>query len=335
MSKTFSLEVDFKKEDSYLGILGASGSGKSMTLKCIAGVEMPDEGHISVDGKVLYDSAAKINLRPQARRVGYMFQDYALFPQMTVVQNICCGAPDKKNGAAPFISRFGLEGLEGRFPHQLSGGQRQRVALARMLAANPQTILLDEPFSALDEHLRQQTRMQLLDALHGFRDVIIVTHSRSEAYEMCGEMAVMQGGRLLAKDGTKQLFQDPGTVAVARLTGCKNISPISKISDYELEALNWNVRLHTQVAISDKITHIGIRAHELTPIYGKPQNMENVFPVLIGQQLESVFEYNIMCENAVHPTSEPLWWTAGKSGFSGMPDYLHAPPLSILLLSEN
>ena len=131
----FLLKVKFTAEKEVLGLLGASGCGKSMTLKCIAGIEKPDRGVIRLDDKVFFDSEKRIHLPVQKRRVGYLFQDYALFPNMTVLQNILCGAGDRKK-ASEYVKRFFLEGKEQLYPAQLSGGQKQRTAMARMLAGN-------------------------------------------------------------------------------------------------------------------------------------------------------------------------------------------------------
>lgn len=166
---TFHLQAEFVVGDGILGIMGMSGSGKSMTLKCIAGIETRDSGRIVLNGRVLFDSEKRINLPPQKRRVGYLFQEYALFPHMTVRQNILAGMGKKSAAQAEdYLHRFGLDGLENQYPDQLSGGQKQRTALARMLAAEPQAILLDEPFSASDSHLRgmliQEMRVHLREA---------------------------------------------------------------------------------------------------------------------------------------------------------------------------
>ena len=151
---SFQLKVKFQAADETLALLGASGCGKSMTLKCIAGIEKPDRGRIEVDGVTLFDSERGINLTPQKRRTGLMFQNYALFPNMTVLQNIRTGANretdrQKRSAAVDAVMEsFGLTELSGRLPHQLSGGQQQRTALARILVSNPRILLLDEPFSA-------------------------------------------------------------------------------------------------------------------------------------------------------------------------------------------
>ena len=151
---TFELNIDFKSDSKRIGILGASGCGKSMTLKSIAGIEPPESGLIKIEGKTVYDSENKVNLKPQKRNIGYLFQNYALFPTMTVEKNIAAGLKGKKHENAKrvreMIEKFQLTGLEKRFPAELSGGQQQRVALARIMAYKPDVILLDEPFSALD-----------------------------------------------------------------------------------------------------------------------------------------------------------------------------------------
>ncbi|MBR0216819.1 MAG: ATP-binding cassette domain-containing protein, partial [Clostridia bacterium] len=162
----FCLRTAFEAEEGITGLLGASGSGKSMTLKCIAGIERPDRGTIELDGVTLFDSSRGIDLPPQKRHVGYLFQNYALFPNMTVRQNILCGLHHEKDKAVrekqleTMLSTFGLSGLEKHKPAQLSGGQQQRVALARILVTKPQLLLLDEPFSALDSYLRLRLQLE-------------------------------------------------------------------------------------------------------------------------------------------------------------------------------
>ena len=171
---SFELETKFEAENGVTCLLGPSGCGKSMTLKCIAGIEKPDEGRIELDGTVLFDSKKGINLPPQKRMVGYMFQNYALFPNMTVRQNILCGMRHIKDKAEKearlnkYVSMFRLEGLENHRPAQLSGGQAQRTALARIMVSDPKLLLLDEPFSALDAHLRDKLMIEMRDVLARF-----------------------------------------------------------------------------------------------------------------------------------------------------------------------
>ena len=193
----FRLQSKFEVADETLALLGASGCGKSMTLKCIAGIVTPDRGRIVLNGRVLFDSEKSIDLTPQQRRVGYLFQQYALFPNMTVEQNILCGIregrrSEKRALAAEKIRMFRLEGLEKKHPAQLSGGQQQRVALARILCSEPQAILLDEPFSALDSYLKWNLELELSDLLAGFRGPILwVSHDLGECCRNCQKVCVM------------------------------------------------------------------------------------------------------------------------------------------------
>ena len=165
----FLLDINFHSDARRIGILGASGCGKSMTLKSIAGIELPDEGHIEVEGRIFFDKEKKINLKPQIRNVGYLFQNYALFPTMTVEKNIAAGLKgskqEKEARVREMVEKFRLQGLEKRLPGKLSGGQQQRVALARIMAYEPEMILLDEPFSALDMYLKDQLQRELAEML--------------------------------------------------------------------------------------------------------------------------------------------------------------------------
>ena len=189
----FQLSVDLEHPGGITGILGASGCGKSLTLKAVAGIVKPDAGRIVLDGKVLYDSEKRICLKPQQREVGYLFQNYALFPNMTVEKNILCGLRREKDRRRrlekmeEMLEWMNLSGQRKLYPHQLSGGQQQRTALARMLVSGPKLLLLDEPFSALDAYLREQLQIQVKEILGRFgRDVLLVSHSRDEIYYLCG-----------------------------------------------------------------------------------------------------------------------------------------------------
>jgi molybdate transport system ATP-binding protein len=343
LSRTFTLETEFETGDSAagcLGILGASGCGKSMTLKCIAGIETPDEGFIAVNGRILFDSGRKINLKPQVRRVGYLFQNYALFPRMTALENIIAGLPgrgtraEKTRKAALWIRRFGLEGLEDQYPAMLSGGQQQRTALARMLIGGPEAILLDEPFSALDTSLREQMQIQMLELLENRNDVILVTHSRDEVFKLCGELLIMDRGRALKKGETRELFRDPGLVAAARLTGCKNISPARRIGDREIFAPRWGLTLRTALPVEDTITHVGIRAHDFVPAGDEPYNR---VPLALVRCSEEPFETAVIFTNAAAQAPDEkneIWWKYSKYlNYQGVKD-LFIPPESLLLLRQ-
>ena len=193
--KEFTLKAQLKADAECLGLMGPSGSGKSMTLKCIAGIETPDKGKIILDGKVLFDSDKNINLTPQERKIGYLFQGYALFPNMTVEENIHTGLKARKmskqeieNRTMEMLKRFHIEELQNRYPRQLSGGQKQRAALARLKAYEPEVILLDEPFSALDEDLREELQHEIRNMLADFhRPSILVSHNSKEINNLCNK----------------------------------------------------------------------------------------------------------------------------------------------------
>ena len=225
---SFTLRSKFETDHGTMALLGASGCGKSVTLKCIAGIMTPDRGRIVLDGVTLFDSEKHIDLTPQQRRVGYLFQQYALFPNMTVAQNIQCGIrtgsrAEKQQRAAQQLRRFRLEGLEKKYPAQLSGGQQQRVALARILASEPKAILLDEPFSALDSFLKWNLELELSDLLSGFDGPILwVSHDLGECYRNCRTVCVIENGTSGAVTDMEALVHHPATQSAARLTGCRN-----------------------------------------------------------------------------------------------------------------
>lgn len=329
----FDLEVDFELKNRRLGILGPSGCGKSMTLKAIAGIVDPDEGVISLttDGETTYfDSSKKINLKPQDRNVGYLFQNYALFPNMTVEENVACGLSKDHDDkiVSEMIKRFHLEGLEKRYPRQLSGGQQQRVALARILAYSPDVILFDEPFSAMDTFLKDQLRMELLNMMQYFDGLsIMVTHDRDEAFQFCDDLIVLDKGKIIAKGETYEIFENPRKVQVARLTGCKNISKIEIIDDYHVRSLDWGVTFETSQKVSENITHIGIRAHDFHAC-----NMDdiNVFNTENSVIVEKPFEWEITLANG-------LWWKYDKGIYDHefeIPKYLSVDSKNIILLEE-
>lgn len=266
----FELRVDFKADNDILGFLGESGSGKSMTLSCIAGIVTPDKGKIVLNGRVLFDFENKINIPIRDRKVGFLFQNYALFPNMTVEQNIGFGLSkniskiERDYKIKSRIMDLQLCGMEKRFPYQLSGGQKQRVALARALVVEPEILLLDEPFSALDEHLKNTMIIQLKEDLLEFKGTsIFVTHNMEEAYKLCNNIIIIAEGSIDATGHKDVIFNTPPTLCAAKITGCKNISKARVIENNIIEAIDWGCRINFDYEIEESITDIGIRAHYL------------------------------------------------------------------------
>ncbi|MDD6611314.1 MAG: ATP-binding cassette domain-containing protein [Clostridiales bacterium] len=336
---SFTLQASFETRGGILGLLGASGCGKSMTLKCIAGIEKPDSGYIELDGTVLFDAKKSINLTPQQRRVGYLFQNNALFPNMTVRQNILCGLHRENNRSIrekrlqKVLQLLQLEGLEQHRPHQLSGGQAQRTALARILVNEPRLLMLDEPFSALDSHLREKLQLELRKLLMDYgHDVLMVTHSRDEAYHMCGQLAVMHNGRVLTQQDTRELFANPRSIHAAVLTGCKNIAHARKAGSYEVEVPEWGIRLHTQQPVENGLKAVGIRAHSF-----QPEEQQNTALVQWVGEMEEPFEW-ITEFRFVHQSAQtPAVWRrfSKNSSTEKYPDRLGVAPEHILLLYES
>ena len=265
----FTLDVSFSNRDRPLGLLGASGAGKSLILRCIAGMETPDTGRIVLNGRVLFDSELGINLPSRDRRVGVLFQNYALFPHLTVAQNIAYGLPghlsvrQRQQTVEDQLTAVQLQGMGDRYPASLSGGQQQRVAMARTLASQPEVLLLDEPFSALDTHLRYLMERDLKLRLEQFSGItLLVTHNIEEAYRICSNLLVMDRGRVSIHDSKYSVLERPSTIAAARLTGCKNISRAVPIDSTTVRALDWNCTLQLAKPISGIFTHIGMRAHQ-------------------------------------------------------------------------
>ena len=349
----FQLDISFSSSARRLGILGPSGCGKSMTLKSIAGIEQPDRGRIVIGtaddpsaGQVLYDSGKKVNLKPQKRKLGYMFQNYALFPTMTVAQNIAAGlklpAAEKKERVGEMIRRFRLQGLEDHLPGQLSGGQQQRVALARIMAYQPDLILLDEPFSALDDNLKERLQHEMIAMLSDYDgQVILVSHSRDEIYRFSEELLTMQDGHVLAGGKTAELFADPGTVGVARMTGCKNFSGAERLDAHRIRLTDWGITLQLEREIPEGIDAVGYRAHAFEPVWGERQDNCIAFRLSGVDELPFERRYYLLPEKetASGDASETICWFIQDSERAGMdgkpaPDYLKLKEESVMLLRK-
>ena len=334
----FTLHADFTAGNTAAAILGASGCGKSMTLRCIAGVVKPDSGRIVLDGRVLFDSEKGIDLPPQQRNVGLLFQNYALFPNMTVEQNILCALKKEKDPAArkaacgSALRAMRLDELAHRLPSELSGGQQQRAALARILAGRPRILMLDEPFSALDSYLREEVEGEVGSLLSNFDGTaLLVTHDRDEAYRLCREMIVMDSGEVLRAGTTKEVFADPRRLTAARLTGCKNILPCVRVDEHHVRLTGWERELTVALPVPEGCCAVGIRAHDFAP---EAADGENRMPVQVGASSENPFDWNVICTAA--DDAGKLWWKVSKTTLSSPPPqapaYLRVAPENIMPL---
>ncbi len=342
--KGFHLHVAFENREGSLGILGGSGMGKSMTLKMIAGLMKPDAGKVIVNGRTVYDSAAGIDIPTRDRHIGYLFQQYALFPTMTVAENIGIAMKGKGKGRKAAIDQlleqFSLQDLGGRMPSELSGGQQQRVALARIVASRPGLLLLDEPFSALDSFLKEQLLEDMIRQLSDYDgDVVMVSHSRDEIYQFCDQLLVLDQGEVKAFGGTKQIFDQPGCVEAARLTGCKNIIRAERMDEYRVRVPEWHCELKFEKIVPEQLRAVGIRAHYIEVLKDRPENMLNVVSAFVESISELPFEW--YCFFRV-PGGGRIWWKTAKEGLErdrnrylpveGEKVYLRLPAESVILL---
>lgn len=320
----------------FLVIAGPSGCGKSTMLSLLSGLLKPESGSIHIDGVPLAESHAKI---------GYMLQKDHLFEWRTIYQNVSLGleiqkklTPEAEETLAQMLRTYGLHGFETARPSELSGGMRQRAALIRTLALEPDLLLLDEPFSALDSFLRERLRLELEQLLGDYDGVsVLVTHDRDEAYQLCSHLLLLDEGKVLAAGNTREVFADPGTVKAARLTGCKNISRIRRLGPHRVCALDWGgLELVTGQPVGDGITAVGIRAHDFIPL-GEEENLEpgmqpadNRIPVTRPKVTEMPFEWYVTLENGIWWKKEKDIHTHDSSGI--IPSWLYVDPAAVLLL---
>ncbi|MEC4818297.1 MAG: sulfate/molybdate ABC transporter ATP-binding protein, partial [Scytonema sp. PMC 1069.18] len=341
----FDLQASFVTNEQPLGLLGGSGAGKSMILRCIAGIETPSSGQIVLNGRVLFDSEQKINLPPRERQVGFLVQNYALFPHMSVAQNIAFGLPKGlsnltiKQQVEAQLVKVQLQGMGDRYPDQLSGGQQQRVALARALASQPQALLLDEPFSALDTHLRNQLEQHMIETLASYKGVaLFVTHNMEEAYRVCPNLMVMEHGKAVQLGSKHDIFEHPATVGVARLTGCKNFSKAVAATSNQIEAFDWSCTLRVIEPIPDTLTNVGIRAHHL--IFTPDPSLDNTFPCWLVRTSETPHRMTLFLK-LNHPSTHPSDYHLQAELFKEkwvtlkdqpMPWYIRLDPLRLILM---
>ena len=297
----FTLEASFTAENEPLGILGPSGAGKTMLLRCIAGLERPNRGRIALDGRTLFDAERGVQVPARARRIGMIFQSYALFPHRTVEENIAFGMQGLTRGERArrvnaWLERVHAKSLGRRYPHELSGGEQQRTALARALSTDPDALLLDEPLSALDTHLRSQMEAQLQETFAAYdRPSLLVTHNIEEAYRLGERLMVLSHGRIAAFGPKEEIFRRPPTLEVARLTGCKNFSRARAISENTVEALDWGCQLRVGQKIPSSLAHVGIRAHHIDFEEASKAVAagDNVFPSWVIRSSETPFRVTL------------------------------------------
>ncbi len=300
----FTLDVDIEAGNETIGWLGESGCGKSLTMRCIAGIETPDEGKIVVNGKTFFEREAgkrpTVNLSPQERKTALLFQNYMLFPNLTVAENVAAGIdrklPKEERNAQvdAELKRFGLDGFGKRYPSQLSGGQQQRVALARMLAAKPDILMLDEPFSALDAHLKgvlEQNLAGLFETFHG--TILYVSHDIDEALRFCDRIAVIEKGHVMEVSTGNNLVNNPQSAASIRLSGCKNTTPAHRIDDRRVFLPAWGIEVDTDKPAPENLTYMGVRAFFLERA---KEPGRNTYRVRVVRTSDSRFDRSALLE---------------------------------------
>jgi molybdate transport system permease protein len=263
----------------------------------IAGIVTPDRGRIVLNERVLYDGAAGLNLPAARRKIGVVFQDYALFPRMTVAENVGFGLSalpeqERRKRVESQLEQMHIAELAGRYPAEISGGQRQRVAIARCMAIDPDALLFDEPFAALDPHLRRQMEEQLSETLADYNGpVIFVTHDMEEAFRFCSDLLVLDEGRVIASGPKHQLFERPRTVVAARLTGCKNIVAARRVNANRIAVEAWECELQTAAPVLNGLTHMGLRSHQIT--FEPTAEGVNTFPCWLVATSEAPHEMTL------------------------------------------
>ncbi len=297
--ESFPLEIGFElPAGSVLALFGPSGCGKSMTLRSLAGLVRPHEGFITIDEEIFYDSSQKRFIPARRRRIGFLFQDYALFPHLTVEKNIGFGLKHlTKNAKAhkvhSIMERMRLKGLENRYPDQLSGGQRQRVALARTLVTDPGLLLLDEPFSALDRQVQKKLEKEVLDIRDAFSGtIILVTHSLDEAYRLCSHIAIMENGRILQLGSRDDILHKPLNRTVARLTGTENIFDAVVVEREGQKAVVYVKELECRLSVPNELgsenISLGIRPSQIKVFASDEFSLELGENLLSGRVVQSI-----------------------------------------------
>ena len=352
----FNLDVELSLGGELTVILGPSGSGKTMTLQCIAGLTTPTEGCIELGGNVLFDSSQRINLPTKKRRVGFVFQNYALFPHMTVTENIAYSirrlpSEEARTKVSQLLDMMNIGALDKRYPRQLSAGQQQRVAIARALAPDPEILLLDEPFSALDSQLRERLELELLELAREYKgSMLLVTHDLAEGYRLGTKVAVYHGGRIAQCDTRQKVFSSPVSRTVARLTGVRNFldGEISRLEPLYLwvNVPAWGITLKVlrpagrELSPGERVV-LGIRSDGIRMAQaGNCENTENVIGGRVLQSVESISHITYRIMAACDPGERhPLNVSVGKSQESPLSEgeqcMLCLSPENLMLIPES
>ncbi len=344
----FKLEVAFRVDREIMAILGPSGCGKTMTLKCIAGLMLPDQGFIRLNQQILFDSEQGIDLPTRQRKIGFLFQNYALFPHLTVSDNIAFGirhlpAAERRARVEQLLPRMRLEGLGHRYPSELSGGQQQRAALARALAAEPEVLLLDEPFSALDTIVKQRLAEELLEIQEYYRGhVLFVTHNLAEAYRLSSKMAVYEAGAILQWGDRQSIIECPASKKVARLTGMDNIfaARITQIQGnrVQLALAGGNLTVYPENPGKIKVNQTvsaAIRAEYVRLAADERENCLSARLLDCSEEVSS-FSYRFNLEPAPDQVIIKAWVPkmAGPRLIPGGVYRLYLPPEKLVLIPE-
>jgi molybdate transport system ATP-binding protein len=350
----FNIDLEFIVDDEILVILGSSGSGKTMTLRCIAGLICPDEGYIELNGKTLFDSKKNINLSPQKRKMGFLFQNYALFPHMTVNENVALGIQQKTRLEADkkvawLLEKMNIPGLGHRYPSQLSSGQQQRVALARALSNEPDVLLFDEPFSALDTPRKEKLELELLSLRNFYRgDILFVTHDLAQGYKLGSRIAIFESGRIIQCDNKYKVIESPVNYTSAKLTGVKNLmkGQIESKSDGKIKVKINDLGSEFIVLVKKNINYytnqvvtIGIRPEFLQ--FVDNNKAENTFLCKVIKIIEGVADLSYILE----PINENVnykgkfYLEANLSKFSdlniieGNSYFINLPPSQLIVIT--
>ncbi len=324
-----------------------------MTLHCIAGLLQPDSGSIKLNDRTLFDSKQKINLQPKTRNVGLVFQNYALFPHLTASENIAYGIrhhtrSDINRRVQVLIEQIELEGLQKHYPAQLSAGQQQRVAIARALAPEPDILLLDEPFSALDSLTKEQLEFQIMNLRQFYKgNIILVTHDLAEAYRLSSRIAVYESGKIVQCDRKDRLITHPVNKNVAKLTRFRNFmgGVITAINDksvvVNIPELGTNLKVssngHKNLTVNQLIT-IGVRSEHVLAVAGPGQNTIRGTLNSSVENLASINCYFTVKNSELNDTGN-LEASFPKSSShtltTGNTFHLYLPPEHIVIISES